>query len=100
MTGRDAVLYMRETLNYKGIVLGVTGNVMKDEITDFIAMGVDFVIHKPLTVEAFEKAMLQLYRGSQKSSKIMKRSFVGLGVSKSRKQNSPLHVDDDRVHGF
>jgi CheY-like chemotaxis protein len=56
MKGRDSVRIMRE-MGYKGRVFGVTGNVLKEDIDDFIVNGADLVILKPLTKEKFMKAM-------------------------------------------
>jgi hypothetical protein len=42
MRGRDAVRLMRE-MGYTGIVLGVTGNALKEDLEDFADNGVDKV---------------------------------------------------------
>ena len=59
MRGRDAVRQVRE-MGYKGVVIGVTGNVTDEDVDDFVEQGVDMVILKPLTVESFENAMATL----------------------------------------
>ena len=63
MRGRDAVRQVRE-MGYKGIVIGVTGNVTDEDVDDFVVQGADLVILKPLTVESFENAMATLRQDS------------------------------------
>jgi CheY-like chemotaxis protein len=48
MRGCDAVKEMRE-MGYRGVVLGVTGNVLQEEIDDFKSCGADDVIGKSFT---------------------------------------------------
>ena len=63
LRGRDAVHQVRE-MGYKGVVIGVTGNVTDEDVDDFVEQGVDLVILKPLTVESFENAMATLQQNS------------------------------------
>ena len=54
--GPDCVKILREKFNYKGLVLGVTANVMTADIEYFIAAGADAVLDKPIsTTLLFEK---------------------------------------------
>lgn len=55
MSGRDAVKAMRG-LGYLGVVLGVTGNAMDDDVKDFVACGANEVILKPLTAAKMKDA--------------------------------------------
>ena len=59
MDGPTATRRIRE-LGYKGIILGVTGNALADDINKFIACGANKVLIKPLNVLAFDKAVLEL----------------------------------------
>jgi CheY-like chemotaxis protein len=56
MRGRDAVKEMR-AMGYRGVVLGVTGNVLQEDIDDFKACGTDDVILKPFTPLKFKDVM-------------------------------------------
>lgn len=59
MRGRDAVKKIRD-LGYKGVVLGVTGNSLQEDIDDFKTMGADEVLLKPLNVASFLDAISDL----------------------------------------
>lgn len=48
MHGPKAVKILRTEYNYTGIVIGVTGNALPDDINSFIRQGVDHVLTKPL----------------------------------------------------
>lgn len=54
MMGVDATRIMREQLGFKGIILGVTGYDIQDDISKFLAHGADQVVMKPMTKEKFE----------------------------------------------
>ena len=54
LRGRDAVSQMR-TMGYAGLVLGVTGNALKDDLDDFVKSGADAVIVKPMTRQKFQE---------------------------------------------
>lgn len=49
MHGPEAVQKMRTELGYDGIVIGVTGNALPEDLTYFKDHGADLVITKPLT---------------------------------------------------
>jgi CheY-like chemotaxis protein len=59
MRGRDAVRLMRE-MGYTGIVLGVTGNALKEDLEDFADNGADRVVMKPLSIKLFNDIMTEL----------------------------------------
>jgi CheY-like chemotaxis protein len=48
MTGSDATHVLREELHYEGYVIGVTGNVLPDDLSRFVASGANLVLLKPL----------------------------------------------------
>jgi len=48
MTGSDATHVLREELHYEGYVIGVTGNVLPDDMSRFVASGANIVLLKPL----------------------------------------------------
>lgn len=56
--GRDAISEARR-MGYKGIVLGVTGNALDEDIDDFKKSGVNDVILKPMNAVKFKDAMRQ-----------------------------------------
>lgn len=61
MKGRDAARHMKD-MGFRGLILGVTGNVTDEDIDDFTKNGADLVIKKPLTVQSFQSAMRTLVR--------------------------------------
>ena len=69
MRGRDAVRQVRD-MGYKGVVIGVTGNVTDEDVDDFVKQGVDLVILKPLTVESFENAMAAMKHEEQREEEV------------------------------
>ena len=62
MTGAIATEIIRNDLNYKGIILGVTGNALPEDIKDFIEKGADDVIVKPLNTKGFIDAVGRILR--------------------------------------
>ena len=59
--GPDAAFEMRNRLNFKGKIVGITGNVLADDLERFLAMGVDQVITKPLRPEELKTALRSLF---------------------------------------
>jgi CheY-like chemotaxis protein/signal transduction histidine kinase len=57
MLGSIAASIIRADLNYSGLIIGVTGNAMEDDIQDFIKHGADEVVIKPLTVDKFNQLL-------------------------------------------
>jgi len=49
INGPEAAFIMRNNLRYEGIIIGITGNALKEDIATFIKSGVNEVIIKPLT---------------------------------------------------
>ena len=49
MNGPEAVQKMREEIGYDGIVVGITGNALPDDLTYFKDHGANTVITKPVT---------------------------------------------------
>ena len=56
MNGTEAVVQLRE-LGYNGIILGVTGNALPEDVQEFENKGADLVIVKPLDIAKFEDAI-------------------------------------------
>ena len=49
MNGPEAVRVLRESLGYKGVVVGITGNALPADLAIFRTAGADEVLIKPLT---------------------------------------------------
>lgn len=49
MHGPEATVELRKA-GYKGAVIGVTGNVLQDDVDHFIRSGADAVLAKPLNI--------------------------------------------------
>ena len=56
MNGPNAVKEIR-ALGYTGLIVGVTGNMLPDDVADFIAHGANLVLGKPLRMDALKKAI-------------------------------------------
>ena len=61
LRGTEAAQQIR-ALGYRGIIVGVTGNVLQEDIDEFISHGVDFVAPKPLDMELLKKKLKDLMR--------------------------------------
>ena len=57
LKGVDATKIIREELNYKGIILGVTGYDLEEDIKLFLNNGADKVVMKPLTKDKFTETI-------------------------------------------
>ena len=58
MDGPSATQALRD-LGYKGLILGVTGNVLPSDIAHFIAHGADQVLLKPLDIQLLHVAVAE-----------------------------------------
>ena len=47
---------MREK-GFQNLVVGVTGNVMEDDIAEFLAAGADLVLPKPLKIQTLDRLL-------------------------------------------
>jgi len=59
LNGPDAAAIIRKELMFKGIILGITGNVHDEQIADFLSHGANGVVTKPLTKAKLLDAMAQ-----------------------------------------
>jgi len=48
MHGPEAACIMRNELGYQGPIIGITGNVFKEDSAKFIKGGADVVLNKPV----------------------------------------------------
>ena len=54
MNGPEAALAMRKN-GYRGYIIGVTGNVLAQDMNQFVQCGADFVLTKPVDLEQIKK---------------------------------------------
>ena len=54
MDGVTATRIIRQ-IGYSGLIIGVTGNVLREDINTFLSSGVNIVLMKPLTIAAFDE---------------------------------------------
>ena len=54
MNGPEAVKLIRE-LGFRGLIIGVTGNMLPEDIEDFKSHGANRVIGKPLSVQILKQ---------------------------------------------
>lgn len=56
MDGPNAAKAMRE-MGFEGLIIGVTGNVLPEDVTHFMSHGADFVLSKPLDIDEFDRIL-------------------------------------------
>ena len=56
MHGPEAAQVMRAA-GYRGLIVGVTGNVMEHDVRDYILHGADYVMGKPVQVNELRKIL-------------------------------------------
>ena len=61
MNGPEAVQKMRVELGYRGVVIGITGNALPQDMENFRDHGANMVLTKPLTNTKLMDAMRQSY---------------------------------------
>ena len=59
MDGPEAVQRMRADLGYRGVVIGITGNALPEDLENFRQHGANIVLTKPLTNAKLIDAMRQ-----------------------------------------
>ena len=59
MTGKEATEVLRKQ-NYRGLVVGLTGNVLDEDLEEFRESGCDEVITKPLDVPELRRTLISL----------------------------------------
>ncbi|KAJ1435094.1 hypothetical protein B484DRAFT_277379 [Ochromonadaceae sp. CCMP2298] len=72
MNGPTATWHLRQ-LGYSGLVIGVTGNVLPDDVSYFLSQGADYVLPKPLHMPDFE-AKMDLMRAQQAAEMVLQFS--------------------------
>jgi signal transduction histidine kinase len=60
MNGSVAIKILRQS-GYNGLVVGLTGNALKDELDSYCAAGVDYAMPKPFQVEDFIQILRQIF---------------------------------------
>ncbi len=65
LNGPLAVAQLRE-IGIDIPVIGITGNVLKEDSEYFIECGANKVIHKPFSVQMLEKALLEIFNNTTK----------------------------------
>jgi CheY-like chemotaxis protein len=53
MTGPEAVYHLRKALGYQGVVFGLTGMILAEDLNHFAECGCDEVLAKPFNVDKF-----------------------------------------------
>lgn len=82
MRGTEATAKIRK-LGFKGIILGLTGNALEDDVKDFIRHGANKVMPKPFDLLEFKKMVLAVRREIvQRSSSIESVSDVGMNFGR------------------
>eukprot|EP01041_Mallomonas_annulata_P042208 gene42208-biopygen11567 len=56
MSGLEATRRIRD-MGYKGLIIGVTGNVTPHDISTFVAHGANIVLPKPLDMSKLDNAL-------------------------------------------
>jgi CheY-like chemotaxis protein len=66
MKGPDACFVMRNELHYQGCILGLTGNVMREDVDIFLKAGANDVLAKPFQMAELETAWMNSAMKSRK----------------------------------
>ena len=70
MRGKEASRLIRDA-GYDGIIIGITGNAMDEDIDSFIKSGADVVLPKPFNFELFRKRVIELRIKKEKPDDLM-----------------------------
>ena len=57
VNGSEAAKHMREALGYGGVIIGLTGNALPEDLDAFKSAGADDVLVKPMKVHQFETSI-------------------------------------------
>ena len=63
MNGSDATRRIR-SLGFAGVIVAVSGNVLKDDVDAFLTAGADYFVEKPLQRAAIHQTLLQILNSS------------------------------------
>lgn len=66
MTGPEAAGALR-ALGYMGVVVGVTGNALVEDVNAFIISGADDVLIKPITADKLEECLMKIMKKKKKA---------------------------------
>ena len=61
MNGLEATRHIRDKLGYEGIIIGVTGNALPEDIFNFKAHGANDVLVKPIRVGQLDELVMRLH---------------------------------------
>jgi len=64
MHGPEATSIIRQELNFKGVIIGVTGNALPEDIAKFVASGANEVLTKPLNRSKLSTALATYFKYS------------------------------------
>ena len=59
-------------LGYEGIIVGITGKILAEDVRDFVDHGADMVLGKPFDMNEFKRRVTELQ---------IQRSQIGIRVS-------------------
>jgi CheY-like chemotaxis protein len=65
MTGKEATMTLRKQ-GYHGLIVGLTGNILDEDLEEFRESGCDEVITKPLDVPELRRTLISLGLNVQK----------------------------------
>jgi CheY-like chemotaxis protein len=60
MIGTEATRVLRES-GYRGVIFGVTGDVLEEDVKKFLNGGATDVLFKPLNVEILKRALYKVF---------------------------------------
>ena len=89
LNGMEATKQIRE-MGFKGMIIGLTGNMTRQVVTDFIANGANAVMSRPFKLDVYEKTVTEYFTDSSITSPRVvntKRKDI-LNISETSKHNS------------
>ena len=88
MKGEDASRIIRSDLKFEGIILGVTGNVLPEEIAAFKRKGADEVVVKPMSATIFFEKIAEIKRRKGEKKKQIIRDHSAKSLFRTSKKVS------------
>lgn len=81
--------------NFKGLIIGVTGNALDDDVAEFLNAGADIVFSKPLKIDSINSLLCYIEEHGCASSGDHKLFIVGNTIQKSELHNSADTGEED-----
>mmetsp|Transcript_10220 Transcript_10220/g.10291 ORF Transcript_10220/g.10291 Transcript_10220/m.10291 type:complete len:300 (-) Transcript_10220:439-1338(-) len=89
MDGPQAVQRIR-SLGHKGLIIGVTGNALKEDMEVLLKAGADLVMAKPLDMDEFDRVITDRINRKRKSPRFSLMSQISISASPKKRSSADL----------